>query len=57
VVELADTLAGCQAILTGECDGWAEESLYMVGTLEDARAKDKALQPAGDPPDAARVAP
>jgi F-type H+-transporting ATPase subunit beta len=39
-VALADTLAGCRAILAGECDDWAEESLYMIGTLEDARAKE-----------------
>jgi F-type H+-transporting ATPase subunit beta len=39
-VPLADTLAGCRAILEGEADDWAESSLYMVGTLEDARAKE-----------------
>ncbi|HXI87138.1 MAG TPA: F0F1 ATP synthase subunit beta, partial [Parvularculaceae bacterium] len=44
-VKLADTLAGCRAILDGECDTWAESSLYMVGDLEDARAKERA--PAG----------
>jgi F-type H+/Na+-transporting ATPase subunit beta len=41
-VSLADTLAGCRAILQGEADDWAEESLYMVGTLDDARAKEAA---------------
>ena len=35
----ADTLAGCRAILDGETDDWAESSLYMVGTLEEARAE------------------
>ena len=40
-VSRADTLAGCRAILDGETDEWAEASLYMVGTLEDARAKEK----------------
>ena len=39
-VSLADTLAGCRAILDGEADDWAESSLYMVGTLEDARQKE-----------------
>jgi F-type H+-transporting ATPase subunit beta len=39
-VSLADTLAGCQAILNGDADDWAESSLYMIGTLEDARAKE-----------------
>ncbi|CAN5910256.1 F0F1 ATP synthase subunit beta [soil metagenome] len=38
----ADTLAGCRAILDGECDDWAESSLYMVGTLDEARQKEKA---------------
>lgn len=41
-VRRADTLAGCRAILDGETDGWAESSLYMVGTLEEARQKEAA---------------
>jgi len=43
-VSLKDTLAGCRAILDGEADDWAESSLYMVGTLADARAKEQALK-------------
>jgi len=39
-VELAATLAGCDAILNGETDQWAESSLYMVGDLAEARAKE-----------------
>jgi F0F1-type ATP synthase beta subunit len=39
-VSRADTLAGCRAILDGEADQWAEASLYMVGALADARAKE-----------------
>jgi F-type H+-transporting ATPase subunit beta len=39
-VALADTLAGCSAILAGETDDWSESSLYMVGTLEEARTKE-----------------
>jgi F-type H+-transporting ATPase subunit beta len=39
-VTLEDALAGCRAILDGECDRWAEGSLYMVGTLAEARAKE-----------------
>ncbi|TWC78336.1 hypothetical protein FB593_11220 [Rhizobium sp. SJZ105] len=39
-VKLTDTLAGCRAILEGEADDWSESSLYMVGTLEDARRKE-----------------
>ena len=41
-VSRADTLAGCRAILDGETDAWAESSLYMVGTLDEARAKEQA---------------
>ncbi|MCB2078643.1 MAG: F0F1 ATP synthase subunit beta [Novosphingobium sp.] len=41
-VALADTIAGCRAILDGECDTWQERSLYMVGTIEEARAKEAA---------------
>jgi F-type H+-transporting ATPase subunit beta len=41
-VPLADTLAGCRAILDGAADDWAEQSLYMVGTLADAQAKEAA---------------
>ncbi len=40
-VSLDDTLAGCEAILAGETDDWEESSLYMVGTLEDARRKEQ----------------
>ncbi|WP_116131549.1 F0F1 ATP synthase subunit beta [Tropicimonas sp. IMCC34043] len=39
-VPLADTLAGCRAILDGEADDWSERSLYMIGTFEDARRKE-----------------
>ena len=39
-VPLADTLAGCRAILDGAGDDWAESSFYMVGTLDDARQKE-----------------
>jgi F-type H+-transporting ATPase subunit beta len=41
-VSLEDTLAGCRAILEGAADDWAESSLYMVGTLDDAQAKERA---------------
>lgn len=41
-VDLADTLAGCRAILDGETDDWAEGSLYMVGKLEEARERERA---------------
>ena len=46
-VTRADTLAGCRAILDGEADDWAESSLYMVGTLDEARAKEAAAAKQG----------
>jgi F-type H+-transporting ATPase subunit beta len=41
-VPVADTVKGVQAILDGECDDWDESSLYMIGTLEEARAREDA---------------
>ena len=41
-VSRTDTLAGCRAILDGETDDWNESSLYMVGTLDEARQKEEA---------------
>jgi F-type H+-transporting ATPase subunit beta len=46
-VSRADTLAGCRAILDGEADGWAESSLYMVGTFDEAREKEAAATKSG----------
>jgi len=43
-VRRADTLSGCRAILDGDADDWAEASLYMVGTLDDARQKEAAAK-------------
>ncbi len=40
-VSIDDTLKGCEAILGGETDRWEESSLYMIGTIEDAQAKEK----------------
>ena len=45
-VKLADTLAGCRAILDGKCDDWAERAFYMVGTIDDAKAKNDAQKAA-----------
>jgi F-type H+/Na+-transporting ATPase subunit beta len=39
-VPLIETLTGCRAILDGACDKWAESSLYMVGTIGEARDKE-----------------
>jgi len=47
-VPRADTLAGCRAILDGETDDWAESSLYMIGTLDDAREKEAAVKKIGE---------
>jgi F-type H+-transporting ATPase subunit beta len=49
-VALADTIAGCKAILDGECDDWQESSLYMVGTLDEARAKEARSRQTGAVP-------
>ncbi len=38
-VSLEDTIKGCSAILKGDTDDWNEQSLYMIGRLEDAKAK------------------
>ncbi|MCB2046935.1 MAG: F0F1 ATP synthase subunit beta [Novosphingobium sp.] len=43
-VSLEDTIADCRAILDGECDDWQESSLFMVGTLDEARKKELADQ-------------
>ncbi|HTR11839.1 MAG TPA: F0F1 ATP synthase subunit beta [Roseiarcus sp.] len=43
-VPLADTIAGCKAIIEGRCDDWRESSLYMVGTLDEAREKEDAAR-------------
>ncbi len=42
-VDLDSTLTGCRAILSGESDEWAESSLYMVGDLQEARQREKAV--------------
>jgi F-type H+-transporting ATPase subunit beta len=39
-VPLPETLRGCRAILDGVSDKWAESSLYMVGTIDEARDKE-----------------
>ncbi len=49
-VPLSETLKGCRTILAGTCDTWAESSLYMIGSIDEAREKEhfstsKAKQP------------
>ncbi|NVO28870.1 F0F1 ATP synthase subunit beta [Donghicola sp. C2-DW-16] len=46
-VALADTIAGCRAILDGETDDWDEASLYLIGTLDEAREKEEAAKSRG----------
>ncbi len=43
-VPLADTLAGCRAILDGEGDALPESAFYMVGGFDEARAKHEAAR-------------
>lgn len=43
-VSLEDTIDGCAAILDGEADDWDEASLYMIGTIEEARRREAARQ-------------
>jgi F-type H+-transporting ATPase subunit beta len=38
-VSLEETIRGFKAIIDGECDHMSEQSFYMVGTLEEAKAK------------------
>jgi F-type H+-transporting ATPase subunit beta len=39
LVKLADTIKGFKEIVQGKCDDMPEASFYMVGTIEEARAK------------------
>jgi F-type H+/Na+-transporting ATPase subunit beta len=39
-VSLIETVKGCRTILDGSCDQWAENSFYMVGTIDEAREKE-----------------
>lgn len=48
-VPLAETLKGCREILAGTCDTWAESSLYMVGTLDEARHRQASFPAQGAP--------
>ncbi|SEQ59915.1 F0F1 ATP synthase subunit beta [Thalassovita taeanensis] len=48
-VPIADTIAGCRAILDGECDAWDESALYMVGNLDEARQKQAEMSQVSTP--------
>src|SRR6476646_3422053 len=43
-VSLKDTIRGFRMILEGECDGLPEQAFYMVGTIEEAFEKAKAME-------------
>ena len=38
-VAIADTIRGCDAILSGDCDDWPEGAFYMTGTIDEVRAR------------------
>ena len=40
-VKIEDTVKGCRMILDGECDDLSEQSLYMIGPIEEAFEKDE----------------
>ena len=40
-VKIEDTVQGCQAILNGDCDDLPEQSLRMIGTIDEAFEKTK----------------
>ena len=46
LVSLADTLDGCERILNDEFKDYPESALYMIGTIEEAKAKGKPVAPA-----------
>jgi len=37
MVELEDTLSGCERILNDEFADWPEQALYMIGTVDEAK--------------------
>jgi F-type H+-transporting ATPase subunit beta len=48
-VPLPETLKGCRAILDGVADHWAESSLYMIGTIDEARERKSAAHHEAEP--------
>jgi F-type H+-transporting ATPase subunit beta len=47
-VTIEETIAGCRAILAGECDDWLESSFYMVGGIDEAREKERSARENAD---------
>jgi F-type H+/Na+-transporting ATPase subunit beta len=52
LVSLKDSLDGCERILRDEFKDYPESSLYMIGAIDEAKAKTKAATPVAkaDPP-------
>ena len=46
-VPLQETVRGFREILDGDCDELPEQAFYMVGSIEDVRAKAKTLAQSG----------
>jgi F-type H+-transporting ATPase subunit beta len=46
LVSLKDALDGCERILRDEFKDYPESALYMIGTIDEAKAKAKPLPPA-----------
>jgi F-type H+-transporting ATPase subunit beta len=38
-VPVAQTIRGCDAILSGDCDEWPESAFYMTGDIDEVRAR------------------
>jgi len=43
MVDLEDAIKGCEKILNDEYHDYPEKSLYMIGTIDEAKAPEKAL--------------
>jgi F-type H+-transporting ATPase subunit beta len=46
LVSLSDALDGCERILHDEFKNYPESALYMIGTIDEAKAKEKLVPPA-----------
>lgn len=46
-VKIEDTLYGFEQIISGNCDDMSEQAFFMVGTLDEARAKFKKIENEG----------
>ena len=45
LVSLKDALDGCERILNDEFKDYPESALYMIGTIDEAKAKAKPVRP------------